>query len=79
MQATLSSKGQLTIPRAVRDQLGLKPGMKLEIGVERGALVARRSTEATLANLRKWYGKGKDAGKKTTEQLMREMRGDHRD
>ncbi len=30
MQATLTSKGQLTVPKAVRDRLRLHPGDKLE-------------------------------------------------
>lgn len=30
MQATVTSKGQLTLPKAIRDQLGIKPGDKVE-------------------------------------------------
>ncbi len=30
MNATLTSKGQITIPQAIRDELGLKPGQKLD-------------------------------------------------
>jgi AbrB family looped-hinge helix DNA binding protein len=30
MSTTVTSKGQVTIPKAVRDQLGLKPGSKVE-------------------------------------------------
>jgi AbrB family looped-hinge helix DNA binding protein len=31
LTATLSSKGQLTIPKYVRDRLGLEPGTRLQI------------------------------------------------
>jgi AbrB family looped-hinge helix DNA binding protein len=31
LTATMSSKGQLTIPKYVRDRLGLGPGTRLEI------------------------------------------------
>jgi len=31
MQATLSSKGQMTFPKAIRDQLGLEAGDKIEL------------------------------------------------
>jgi AbrB family looped-hinge helix DNA binding protein len=30
MAMTLTAKGQLTIPRRVRDRLGIKPGSKIE-------------------------------------------------
>lgn len=33
MQSTLTSKGQLTLPKAIRDQLRLHPGDKLEFFV----------------------------------------------
>ena len=40
MQATLSSKGQMTFPKAIRDQLGLKAGDKLELTLtENGQLL----------------------------------------
>jgi len=31
---TITSKGQVTIPKAVRDSLGLKPGSKVEIALD---------------------------------------------
>ena len=37
---TLTSKGQLTIPRALRDALGLAPGARLQASIDRqGRLV----------------------------------------
>ena len=40
---TISSKGQITIPKAVRERCGLVPGTKVEFEVrESGALVRRR-------------------------------------
>jgi antitoxin PrlF len=33
-RATITSKGQITIPKEVRDRLGLKPGDRVEIYVE---------------------------------------------
>lgn len=33
-RATLTSKGQVTIPKAIREQLGLEPGIKLHFWVD---------------------------------------------
>ncbi len=33
-RATITSKGQITIPKEVRDRLGLKPGDRVEIYLE---------------------------------------------
>lgn len=33
-RATITSKGQITIPKEVRDRLGLKPGDRVEIYVD---------------------------------------------
>jgi AbrB family looped-hinge helix DNA binding protein len=42
MKATVSEKGQVTIPKALREQLGIRPGDVLEFSEERGVLVARK-------------------------------------
>lgn len=41
-KATVSSKGQIAIPKAVRDRLNLKTGTELSIDVQGEALVMRR-------------------------------------
>lgn len=43
MKTTVSEKGQITIPKAVRTKLGLRPGTVLELEAERGRLVGRKS------------------------------------
>lgn len=42
MKAIVSEKGQVTIPKALRDQLGLRPGQELEFNIEEGKLMARK-------------------------------------
>lgn len=43
--STLTSKGQTTIPKKIRDELGLKPGDKLEFYLEEeGRVVLRPAT-----------------------------------
>ncbi|MGH8909386.1 MAG: AbrB/MazE/SpoVT family DNA-binding domain-containing protein [Egibacteraceae bacterium] len=40
MNCVVSEKGQVTIPKALRDRLGIKPGAVLEFSEEQGRLVA---------------------------------------
>jgi antitoxin PrlF len=43
MKAIVSEKGQVTIPKAVRAKLGLRPGTVLEFEAERGRLIGRKA------------------------------------
>ena len=43
--ATLSSKGQLTIPAKVREELGLEAGAKLSVRVDGKTLVIERVSD----------------------------------
>ena len=45
MQATVTERGQVTIPKALRDRLGITPGMALDFREENGRLVAEKVTE----------------------------------
>lgn len=40
---TISSKGQFTLPKAVREQLGVKPGdkVRIDVGSEEGTFLIR--------------------------------------
>lgn len=40
MKAKVSEKGQVTIPKRLRDELGIRPGEVLDFEAERGRLVA---------------------------------------
>jgi antitoxin PrlF len=42
MKTTVSEKGQVTIPKALRDRLGIRPGAILDFEAEDGRLVATR-------------------------------------
>lgn len=41
MRSTVNSKARITIPKRIRDQLGLIPGTKLSLKVRDGVIVAR--------------------------------------
>jgi antitoxin PrlF len=43
MKSTVSEKGQVTIPKALRDKLGIRPGQVLDFEAERGRLVAHKA------------------------------------
>lgn len=44
MKTTVSEKGQVTIPKPVRERLGIRPGHVLDFREERGRLVATKAT-----------------------------------
>lgn len=41
-KATISSKGQIAIPKAIRDRLSLRPGTQLVIDVQGEQLIMKR-------------------------------------
>ncbi|MGH7411123.1 MAG: AbrB/MazE/SpoVT family DNA-binding domain-containing protein [Candidatus Methylomirabilis sp.] len=44
MKATVSEKGQVTIPKPLRERLGIRPGHVLDFRDEQGRLVATKVT-----------------------------------
>ena len=76
MSTTVTSKGQVTIPKAVREQLGLKPGSKVEFKAGAGGeIVLKRADEKRPPNrFLKFLG---HAGPGlSTDEIMAMTRGD---
>lgn len=71
----LTSKGQVTIPKEVRDELGLAPGDDVEFVVDRGVVHLRKSSESLRAAFDKWSGYLGDLDGQTVDELIEEMRG----
>ena len=46
MKAIVSEKGQVTIPKALRTRLGIRPGAVLDFDAEGGRFVARKAQPA---------------------------------
>lgn len=45
MHSTISEKGQITVPKPLRDRLGIRPGDRLEFTEELGHLVLSKAVE----------------------------------
>jgi AbrB family looped-hinge helix DNA binding protein len=69
VSVTVSSKGQIAIPKAVREELGLTEGTKLNLSIKGQTLVLRRQE---VIDWRSWRGKFKGA------PLDRDLAEDHR-
>lgn len=74
MATTLTSKGQVTIPKPVRDHLGLRPGSAVEFELAADGRVvlkpAAKPRRSAFARLR-----GSNKGRLTTDQIMALTRG----
>ena len=73
----LTSKGQVTIPKAIRKQLSLKPGdaVEFEIG-EDGKVQLRRAFDAEAFRRAAEAARGKGMSGLTTDEIMRMTRGE---
>ena len=69
---TITSKGQVTIPKAVRDQMGLRGGDKVRFVEKDGKFVLEKDVEESPFD--KWVGY---LGKReqTPDEIVEEMRG----
>ncbi len=76
MSTTVTSKGQVTIPKPVRDLLGITPGATVEFNLEPDGRVVLTKADGTrrppsrFERLRGTAGKGM-----STDQIMRLTRG----
>ena len=73
--AVVSSKGQITLPKNVRDALGLEAGTALSFEIQPGQVIVRK--EVSEAILGRWRGHLKEqAGGRSTDEVIVEMRGE---
>ena len=78
MPTTVTSKGQVTIPKSVRDLMGLQPGSRVSFRrmpdgrIELVAEEQGRAPERPLAGLRGHAGKGL-----TTDEILAMTRGEN--
>ena len=71
MDITLAERGQIVIPKAARDAIGIKPGARLRLRIDGGRLVIEKIVQLDLSP---WVGQAVDDGL-TSEQALTELRG----
>ena len=72
MEATVAERGQITLPKAVRDALGLTKGTTLKVELESGRIILRKNVDDAISRAR---GRFKLDGFATTDEAMRAIRG----
>jgi antitoxin PrlF len=73
MKAVVSEKGQVTIPKGVRDKLGIRHGTVLEFTADAGRLVAVKRIDADAFS--RWRGKGRIPGGLEVDEYLKAARG----
>ena len=71
--AKVTSKGQVTLPKKVRDRLGVHPGEEVGFEEEGGVMVIKKAV--TRSPFDKWLGKLEKLEGRHSDDLVREMRG----
>ena len=72
MDATVAERGQITLPKAVRDALGLVKGSQLNVELVGGTIVLRKNVDDAISRLR---GRFKLPPGVSSDDVMRELRG----
>ena len=72
MEATVAERGQITLPKAVRDALGLTKGSTLKVELDGGRIILRKNVDDAISRAR---GRFKLPERVSTDDIMRELRG----
>ena len=72
---TVTSKGQITIPKQVRDALGLMPGSQVEFTVEPEGVMLRRRIPPEVFDRWRGYLRGK-LPFDSVDEMMEALRGE---
>jgi len=72
MEATVAERGQITLPKAVRDALGLIKGSQLKVELDGNRIILRKNVDDAVSRAR---GRFKLPGGVTTDDVMRDVRG----
>ena len=72
MEATVAERGQITLPKAVRDALGLTKGTVLKVELDGGRIILRKSVDDAISRAR---GRFRLDGFGSTNEAMQAVRG----
>ncbi len=73
MTSTISAKGQITVPKAVRDKLGLRPGARVEFELTAEGVLLRKGHRGGVRAVDRVLGILKREA--STDSLIDDMRG----
>ena len=73
MTSTISAKGQITVPKAVRDKLGLRPGVRVEFELTAEGALLRKGQRGGVRAVDRVLGILKREA--PTDSLIADMRG----
>ena len=76
MHTTMTIKGQITLPKPIRDSLGLQPGDRIEFAVAEGGFLLRRRVNRGAID--KWRGFLSHLKGKRSDDIVNSMRGEDR-
>jgi len=74
----ITSKGQVTIPQAIREKLGLLPNTEVEFEIDRGAVKMTRATASRRPDRGRTlveHMRGRGTRRITTDAIMKLTRG----
>ena len=73
----VGERGQVTIPKEIRDQFGLGPETEVEFKVVHGSIILKKAPKRL--DLRKWKGRCKESfaalGNPSVDQFIDDVRG----
>lgn len=77
MATTVTVKGQVTLPKSVRDAVGIQPGDRVEVrATASGSVVIEKPTAESDYRRRLEEVASRNLIQGTTDEIMKELRGD---
>ena len=78
MTTTITIKGQVTLPKSVRDAVGLKPGDKVDVRATAsgGVYIQKPGKQSAYRKKLEAISKRRLIKGRSTDEIMKELRGD---